>query len=235
MIRAFALAVVGFLVTGCGPHLLELKPAMDRQVKVEQVPLTVGVYYSPEFLAPIEVQQGPPSLGVYYSRESLAPTEVPSARAPIPDAERVIIPVGEASVGILGDALSMLFARVQRVPQSPPLDAEGAGTAGVIEPLVEHLRYQFHGGKPSFAAFVVYRFVLYAPDGTRLGSWVVTGESERKLQRGVFYLRGLVLVAEAVKAAMEDAVRKFALDFHDVPEARKWLRESGVEPPKVSR
>jgi len=142
----------------------------------------------------------------------------------------------EASIGILGDALSMLFTRVQCVAQRPPLGAEGAGIVGVLEPQIEHFRYEGPSSKRrSYAGLVAYRFILYAADGTRLGSWIVTGEAEKKI--GAFAIsspRGGPRL-EAVQAAMEDVVGKFALGFHEVPEVRKWLRDSGVEPPKAGR
>ena len=147
-----AAAAVGVLLGGCLPPIT-LKPTVDHLPSVAQVPVSVGVYYSPEF------------------------RNYEYAWQPYEIIKPELYSIGPASVTLFQQLLPKLFKEVVQVDSRPPLAAEGRELAGVIEPSIEkvHLRHV----RMNLGAKVTYRFTVYAPDGERLASWTVTGEGHK--------------------------------------------------------
>ena len=197
------LLVAGF--TACTfTHTYELKGTLENPPNVDQLPVTVGVLYSPELVAYKHVNSKPHHM--------------------------YIVPLGEPSVRLFDEVFGMMFEKVERVSSRPPLKTLPAGLVAVIEPRIEEFRSDF----PAMVAFsftayveVVYRFTLYSLDGTPFASWIVEGEGQETFplfvgsQHWVFL--GLVS-----GLALQHAAIKFMTGFRDVPEVRRWLRETGV-------
>jgi len=158
-----------------------------------QVPLTVGVYHSPD-------------LSNY--QYSVQPTWD----------QRVVLPIGKATVGLLDGLYPDLFAKTVPVERRPPLPADAPPVAAVLEANIE----SFHtGGRGNlWWAEVVYRFTVRSPSSEVSASWTVRGIGE--------WVGSAVdgrVVADAVELAMRDAAQKLQTSFFDVPEARRWARK----------
>ncbi len=151
-----AAAAVGVLLGGCAATTT-LKPTVDHLPSVARAPVSVGVYYSPEFRN--------------YKQDGSDDGKWPFSYS-----------IGPASVTLFQQLLPRLFKDVVQVDSRPPLAAEGRELAGVIEPSIEkvHLRQV----RLNLWAKVTYRFTVYAPDGERLASWTVTGEGLKKSPGG---------------------------------------------------
>lgn len=187
------------IVSGCAfTTVIPLKATVVNPPGVTQVPVAVGVHYSPEFRT------------YEYSRHKL------------------VVPIGEASVTLLDRALPMLFERVVRVSSPAPLAEGGPKLAAVIEPKIEEVELDRPPVVVSLAdvtAEVSYRFTFYSPEGTPLASWKVRGIG--KPSPGWFVWKTEPF-SKAMDLALEDAATKFVNGFRDVPEVGRWLQEVGV-------
>jgi len=193
-----ALLALGPL-TACS-HTIPMKPAFVSPPATTQVPVVVGVYYSPDF--------GQREDKIWRM------------------GDRWDFPLGQASILVLEGAWKALFEGHALVSAPPPLSAGEPKVAAVIEPTIE----AFDFGLPflksgTYTAEITYRFKLSAPDGTTLASWTVRGAGAKPGQFGFDFARG---PGEAAELAMQDAATKLAAGFRDVPEVRAWLRNSGV-------
>ena len=193
-----ALLALG-LLTACA-HTIPIKPAFVSPAAPTQVPVVVGVYYSPDF--------GQREDKIWRM------------------GDRWDFPLGQASVLVLEGAWKALFEGHTPVPALPPLPAGEPKVAAVIESTIE----AFDFGLPflksgTYTAEITYRFKLYAADGTTLASWTVRGTGAKPGQFGFDFSRG---PGDAAELAMQDAATKLAAGFRDVPEVRAWLRNAGV-------
>jgi hypothetical protein len=193
-----ALLAVG-LLTACA-HTIPIKPAFVSPPATAQVPVVVGVYYSPDF--------GQREDKIWRM------------------GDRWDFPLGQASVLVLEGAWKALFEGHTPVPALPPLPAGEPKVAAVIESTIEAFDFGLPFLKSGiYTAEITYRFKLYAPDGTTLASWTVRGAGAKPGQFGFDFSRG---PGEAAELAMQDAATKLAAGFRDVPEVRAWLRTSGA-------
>ena len=163
------------------------------------VPLAVGVHYSTEFRT------------YEYSRQKL------------------VVPLGQASVVLLEQALPMIFERVVRVSSPTPRAADGtAELAAVIEPKIEEASFDRPPIVVSMAdvtAEVIYRFTLYSPAGDPVASWKVRGFG--RPAPGWFTWKTEPF-SKAMDLAMRDAAQKLMTGFREIPEVRRWLRDAGI-------
>ncbi len=161
-----------------------------------QVPLTVGVYHSPEFS--------------HYEHSALLTEQM------------LIFPVGKASVELLEGLYPTLFARTVKLTRRAPLPTGAPPIAAVLETNIDTFAIKarpFVGNRTLCWAEIIYRFNVYTPGGQQLFSWRVRGVGERS---GLQHQSGLF--TEAVELAMRDAAERFQTSFFDVPEARRWIR-----------
>jgi hypothetical protein len=162
-----------------------------------QVPLTVGIYYSPELIA-------------YEHSVNLS------------GGKRLIFPVGEATVRLLEKLSPTLFTRTVVLNTRPPLTATPTAVDAVLVPGIEAVSINFGPfvGRTNFYwAEIVYRCTVYSAKGSELASWKVRGIGERSGLQG-----DKNVFAETVELAMRDAAQKLQTSFFDVPEARRWVR-----------
>ena len=171
-----------------------------------QVPLTVGVYHSPELRT--YQNSGDPTVS-----------------------QRFVFPVGEATVRLLDGLYPTLFAKTVAVDKPPPLPPSDPPVAAVVEVSIETFNIEagpFIGENNFSWAVIVYRITVYSPSGPVLASWKVRGIGERSGPRDGR------LFADAVELAMRDAAEKLQMSFFNVPEARRWIRKlptKGVNAP----
>jgi hypothetical protein len=189
----FAAAVV----SGC-TTVIPLKATVEDPPSIAQMPLVVGVHYSPEFRT--------------YEHEQ----------------SKLVFPLGQSSVILFDQVLPMIFAQVVRVPSRTPLGGGEPRIAAVIEPNIEDASFSSPPMIVSLAdvtAEVIYQFTVYSSQGNRLASWKVRGIGNPSPGWFVWKTEPF---SKAMDLAMVDAARKFMTGFRDVPEVQRWLREVGI-------
>ncbi len=194
--------VLCFTLVSCsGPaityHVEFDEPApLDRPSGVDEIPIAVGVYYDPSFRS--------------FDHDDL-----------ILQDDKLVIPVGEASVAQFDQAFAALFMKTERVYQRPPLAKGSSDLAAVIEPRIEYFDYDF---RPLYygpmAAEVRYRVLLFSSDGTTIGSWAISGSDADSI--GAF-TNAKAHAQERTEAAIRKALAEFMGDFAKRPEVRRWL------------
>ncbi len=183
------------LTAGCVWSVPE--PALIREPRPESIPLRIGVYHSPEFRA------------AKYRHHLTHTTWV----------------LGEPSVRLLDDALSLMFSDVVRLAR-PPAEAPPSGLAGVIEPRLLSAAFRYpRAGEVAFPTHVAYAFTLYRPDGSTVASWSVNGASGEAVSNP---LGAVASIKRNFEQAMREAAWKLTREFRDVPEVRGWLESHGV-------
>lgn len=194
-----ALFAAAALASGCA-HAIPLTPTMSRPPTVRQVPLAVGVFYSPEFRN--------------YTHSGWR------------GGDRWDFPLGEASVKLFDQAFPIMFESLVPVSSRPPLAPDGRKLAAVIEPKIEGFDFNLPFIKTgTYSAEITYRFTLHSMEGEPFASWTVKGVGAKPGQFGFEFARW---PGEAADLAMQDAATKLVTGFWDVPEVRLWLRKSGV-------
>ncbi len=196
--RLMGLAVL-LMLPACS-HAVPLSPAITPSQAQAQVPLNVGVLYTPE-LTEYEHRGG--KMG-----------------------DTWIFPLGSASVELLDQTWGQAFRSALPVGSRPPLASGSRNLAAVIEPRIEAFDFHLPMIKTgTYTAEITYRFVLYALSGDPVASWTVTGEGAQRGQFGFDFSRW---PGEAADLAMEDAAQKFVAGLKRIPEVRRWLRSKGA-------
>ncbi len=149
----FVAAVVILMAVSSGctfNHNLEIAPKLDTFTEPAKMPLTVGVYYSPEF-------------STYKHSRVYGP-------------HRYIVAVGKESVALF-DKLALLdFQNVVHLDGLPPFNGKAANVDVIIEPDISafHFRVGFEGYTDEQG--VGYRLNVFSKEGVPLGSRVVFGQ-----------------------------------------------------------
>ena len=73
---------------------------------------------------------------------------------------------------------------------------------------------------------VAYRFTLYSLDGTPFASWIVEGEGQEKF--GLGGSQSWEFLGDVSDLALKQAAVKLMTGFRDIPEVKRWLRQTGV-------
>jgi hypothetical protein len=196
--RSIVLFAVLLLASACS-HAIPVKGTFAPPPNIGRIPLQIGVYYSQEFRT----------------------YEHNGARM----GDRWIFPLGPASVDLFDRALPILFERVLPVATRPPLAEGTPRPAAIIEPRIEDFDFSLPFLKTgTYTAEITYRMTLYAPNGETVASWAVKGIGIKSGEFGFEFSRW---PGEAADLAMQDAARKLIEEFRDVPEVRRWLRQTG--------
>jgi hypothetical protein len=200
--RLLIVLVVAATLAGCVFSVPE--PMVVREPKPEQLPLQVGVYFSPE-------------LRNFTYRHHLTDT------AWI---------LGKPSVGLLSDALGLLFTSVVEVAQPGSSPSQRGDLAAIIEPRITSAGVVYWSsqhidrGTAVQPVHVTYSFTMYTSGGQRLALWEVNGRGEAPNANP---LAGVATAKRNFEHAMREAAWKFTSGFRDVPEVRRWLEERGVK------
>lgn len=199
-----AVVLMTSILAGCTWNY-EVKGTLENPPTVQglPIPVAVGVYYGPELRAYKHTHSKP-----FHS---------------------YVVPVGEPSERLLNQVFRKMFQTVVPVSGRPPLKTPSQGLVAVIEPRIE----EFHSDFPALLIYVrtyvevVYRFTLYSLDGTPVASWIVQGEGEDTSFGGMGEFLG-----DASALALKDAAVKLLTGFRDVPEVKRWLKETDALKPR---
>jgi len=173
---------------------------VERPAGLQQLPVVVGIYMSPQFRA-------------YRHVESREGSEWQFA-------------LGQASVSLLERALPLLFKAVVPVAGRPPLDGGPVGIVAVLEATLEGFAFALPYLAPeAYTAEIRYRFTLYSTAGEPVATWRVRGEGSRS---GTLGLEQVRWVGEATDLAMQDAATQLVRGFREVPDLRRWLERIGA-------
>lgn len=212
----FALAL---LVPGC-TYSLQIEEPLDRPPLVEPLPLTVGVFYTPEFRAYEHVQIVPGELWKNTWKFSLGP----------------------ASVALFDQVLPSMFKKVLPVKDLASLRTNGHELDAIIKPSIEEFDLvsppksgmAFPVPPSVYSATIGYRITLYAPGrGDVIASWVESGSGAIQhtfVSEGfpfIFMVKGIY--NDVTKKAMREAAAKLLTGLHDRPEVKRWLESTGAD------
>jgi len=191
-----------FLINSCTFNA-PLNPKLDLSV-TDQIPLTIGVYYSTEFL---DHEQSETLLG----------------------GSKMQFALGRATSPIFDKVFAKLFKEVRKINQRPPLEMRETVDA-VIEPRIENFRstdpiYPLAG---TWYAEVRYLFILYTVKGEPFATWSVGGTG-RNTSSFTLTPGGASLAAEAANHAIEGAAVNLISEFKQVPAIRSWLVNQGIQ------
>jgi hypothetical protein len=162
---------------------------------VEALPLTVGVYYEPEF-----------SSYTYSEKGSGADWK---------------IDLGGSTINMFDRVLDKSFASVVRLDALP---AEGATQPGVdflLKPTVDEYAFLTpeDSGVDFYSVSIRFQLNAYAPNGAALDQWEINayGRSRSKL------LNARESMSSATEQALRDAAATMVLDFRQRPQIRALL------------
>jgi hypothetical protein len=200
-LHGWSVVILLFAAASCTFHA-DLNPKITQSA-TGQMPLVIGVYYSPELLA-------------YQQDEVLT------------GGSRMRFAVGEATPPLFNGVFQRLFREVRSVDRVPPVAADVPLDA-VIEPRIE----RFTVDAPimptvgTWTARVTYLFTLYSPKGDLIASWTRSWSGS---SNDGFTLApgGSSLASQAVERAMEGLASNFVAEFKQIPELRRWLSERGI-------
>jgi hypothetical protein len=208
-VRLAALLLGCVLLAGCGANEVVVKGHFPQPV-LEKLPITLGVYYDPEF------------------REHEFFDEA-SGRGE----SDWVVRTGAAQTQMYDILLGSMFDRVVMLNELPRKDrvtvVEEAGVDAVLVPHVDELQYSIprHTKINVFEIWIRYRYELYAPDGELLGEWTMTSYGKTPT---AFLQTAEGAVNLAAVVALRDAGANFAMNFTSVPEVKQWMEAR--EPPR---
>jgi hypothetical protein len=191
--------------TGYGYASAELVPInanLPTRPLIETLPITIGVYYSPEFNAHEIIEEV--------------------------EGDRYKFNLGTNSVALFDQVFASMFERVIPVENRPPLRTDGPKVDAVIEPRIGYVSIGV--APPSQRADyncwvrIAYYITLYSPDGGLLALFRVDAVGESRPG----YSTGVKSFGEAMHFAMRDAAAQVMANFCDEQGVREWLQALGV-------
>lgn len=202
---ALLLSGLALALAGCGDVEVGTDVEFPKPL-VDELPMTVGVYYSEEFTKYTHAEQ---RWGTEWKVE-LGKFHVRMSDRLFESAFRDTVPVKNLS----------------ELPSERPLRA-------VIEPRIE--QYSFitprDTGAKYYAVTIRYRLNVFAPDGRLADSLTFTGYGSSP-SSGMTSTNPMIL---ATKAAMRDAAAKFLVQFPEQPVTKKMIAELPlIEEPKTA-
>jgi hypothetical protein len=170
---------------------------------LEKIPLTIGVYYDPEFRN-----------HEFYDRATSR------------EETDWLVRTGEAQVKMYDTLLPGMFEKVVMLNELPRRDRVDAvmeeDVDAVLVPHVVELQYSIpnHTKINVFEIWMRYRYELFSPEGDLLADWTMT--SYGKTPTAFLQTPGAAVNLAAV-VALRDAGANFAMNFERVPEVKAWL------------
>ena len=182
-----ALAMIS-ITAACGPSELryDIDASLDQRPIVEQLPLAMGVYYSPEFR---EYE--------HRSVENISGFEW-----------HFVYHLGPANVALFDQILPGMFREVVLLKTWPTLSVGSAGLSAVLIPEIESVFIRSShnvSDRGPFPVNVTYRFTLYELVGDKLASWAVSGSTTYEISPGLDFQ-----AQDKKKLAIRDALRNAA-------------------------
>jgi hypothetical protein len=186
------LIAAGF--AGCGGVNVATESSVPVPL-VDPMPVTVGIYYSPEFS---QAKHDEERWGTDW-KVDLGPYHVHMADKLFAAEFRETVPVAD----------------IKSLPANPSYKA-------IIEPRIEQFSFitPRDTGAKYFAVTIRYRLNVYAPDGALADSLTFTGYGSNGAGSGMTSTKPMVA---ATKAAMRDAAAKFLVQFPEQDVAKRLL------------
>lgn len=200
---------MGLIVAGCA---LETQVKLDARLPLNpirtQMPLRVGVYYSPEFLSyvkKIEFSCPYERYGVFF-----------------------VFPIGAASKDLFDQITSSMFASVSRLPDRFQSSGNESPMDGILELQIESFHWECLRSRPDtrnrIVADIRYIVNLYDSSGHMIESIRVAGSGFEILKLCFRDCRDSL----ATEQAMQDAMANFLLGFCEHPKVKQWSSTHGV-------
>ena len=179
---------------GCGGVNVATESSVPVPL-VDPMPVTVGIYYSPEFA---QAKHEEERWGTDWKAD-LGPYHVHMADKLFAAEFRETVPVTD----------------IKSLPANPPYKA-------IIEPRIEQFSFitPRDTGAKYFAVTIRYRLNVYAPDGALADSLTFTGYGSNGAGSGMTSTKPMVA---ATKAAMRDAAAKFLVQFPEQDVAKRLV------------
>lgn len=206
--RSAAVWLCALLLAGCGANEVIVQGEFPKPV-MNKLPLTLGVYYSPEF------------------REHTFHDQTVERNE-----SEWIVRTGDSQVAMHNTLLPGMFEKVvflNEIPRRDRVETVGEEQVdAVLVPAVDELQYSIprHTKVNVFEIWMRYRYQLYDPQGELLADWTMTSYGKTPTAF-IQTAEGAVNLAAVV--ALRDAGANFAMNFSTVPEVKLWM-ESLPEP-----
>jgi len=173
----------------------------------------------PHIPAPV-VDPLPVSVAVFYTDEVRLRTETASAMG-----DRLIFPLGDASLAWLDFSIQATFARVVNFNHRPTnSELMGFGLDMLLEIQPGNFHFDLFGSNPELA--LGFRMVLSTPDGAEISRWSVNGSTVSAIKAEPGHLGGLdAVLGEQATDVLRDAAAHFLLGFRDGASVQSWLRQ----------
>jgi hypothetical protein len=191
-----ALALVG----GCGPAEVTVKGEFPPPM-MEKLPLTIGVWYSPEF--------------ANHEFFDEAKTRADSSW---------LVKSGQAQVQMWDTLLAGMFARVVPMADKPGPDQVNSGVDAVFIPSVGELQYAIpaHTNVKVYEIWIRYHLQLVTTGGQPIAEWTMPAYGKTPT---AFLQSDQAAVNLAAVMALRDAGANFAVSFNRVPAVQAWLQQ----------
>jgi hypothetical protein len=188
------LLLIAAAFAGCGGVNVATESSVPVPL-VDPLPVTVGIYYSPEFS---QAKHSEERWGTDWTAD-LGPYHVHMADKLFAAEFRETVPVAD----------------IKSLPANPSYKA-------IIEPRIEQFSFitPRDTGAKYFAVTIRYRLNVYAPDGALADSLTFTGYGSNGAGSGMTSTKPMVA---ATKAAMRDAAAKFLVQFPEQDVAKRLV------------
>jgi len=184
---------------GCSIKIPVAIGPFDNQPVIERVPLSIGVCYPAHFRD-------------YFHTE----TKI----------IKMHFSLGQPSMALFKQVFPAMFNEVVELGDNDWHDEGGRVISGIIEPdIASFWCSQIEEG--NFAAYISYKFVLYAPGGAEVTRLEAQGSGYRRYNMLGWIEPQMAAVSED---AMRDAAADFMVNFTSHKGVREWLRSHGVLP-----
>ncbi len=208
-IGVVALAMIS-ITAACGPGEIryDIDASLDQRPIVEQLPLAMGVYYSPEFRG-----------YEHRSVEYIGGLEY-----------HFVYQLGPANVALFDQILPGMFRAVVPLKTWPTLSMSNAGLSAVLIPEIENVFIRSShniSDRGPFPVNVTYRFTLYGLVGDKLASWAVSGSTTYEISPGLD-IQAQDKKKLAIRDALRNAAAKLVIEFATQPDVQRWLEEKGA-------
>ena len=198
-------AYSGYGWTGTYTRVVPINANLPPRPLIETLPVTIGVYYSPEFST--------------HTHEEMKVIEG--------DTIRYKFDLGFKSALLFDQVFSSMFEKIIFVEKRPPLGPVGLELAAIIEPSIEEIRISAVRHSRNYKrslVIITYRIALYSTNGVRLASYSLEGTGESRPSASI----GRKSFGEATHFAMRDAAAKFMAGFQDQQGIREWFEDIGL-------
>ena len=197
-------------IAGCSVERnLKIDARLPLPPAFKQIPIRIGVYYSPELLALTNKSE-------FVCR--------PNERSDI----FFIFPVGAASSDLFDQIITSMFVSVTRLPSPSQSSNRGSSIDGLLELRIESFKWELVCTKGNdlnhILAKIRYIVNLYDPGGHLISSLRISGSGVEK-PKACF--RGCK-DSYATEQALQDAMANFMLKFCEQPEVKQWISTRSI-------